>query len=121
MNAVSLISLLTLFIALSARFISSLGRPRGDSHKRGVLIVQASAVQKLAAHAKRSRLGWLTARFTPDGRQLFVLRDSGDAERWDVDPDAWSEHACRVAGRELTRAEWSEFVPGHDYRRVCGS
>ena len=66
-------------------------------------------------------LGWVTARFTPDGRQLFVLRDSGDAERWEVDPDAWSEHACRVAGRELTRAEWSEFVPDQDYRRVCGS
>ena len=56
-----------------------------------------------------------------DGRQLFVLRDSGDAERWEVDPDAWSEYACRVAGRELTRAEWSEFVPDQDYRRVCGS
>jgi WD40 repeat protein/class 3 adenylate cyclase/tRNA A-37 threonylcarbamoyl transferase component Bud32/energy-coupling factor transporter ATP-binding protein EcfA2 len=66
-------------------------------------------------------LGWVTPRFTPDGRQLFVLRDSGDAERWEVDPDAWSEHACRVAGRELTRAEWSEFVPDQDYRRVCGS
>ena len=66
-------------------------------------------------------LGWVAARFTPDGRQLFVLRDSGDAERWEVDPDAWSEHACRVAGRELTRAEWSEFVPDQDYRRVCGS
>jgi len=66
-------------------------------------------------------LGWVSARFAPDGRQLFVLRDSGDAERWEVDPDAWSEYACRVAGRELTRAEWSEFVPDQDYRRVCGS
>ena len=66
-------------------------------------------------------LGWVTARFTPDGRHLFVLRDSGEAERWQVEPDAWSEYACRVAGRELTRAEWSEFVPDQDYRRVCGS
>ena len=66
-------------------------------------------------------LGWVAARFTPDGRQLFVLRDSGEAERWQVEPDAWSEYACRVAGRELTRAEWSEFVPDQDYRRVCGS
>jgi WD40 repeat protein/class 3 adenylate cyclase/energy-coupling factor transporter ATP-binding protein EcfA2 len=66
-------------------------------------------------------LGWVTARFSRDGRQLFVLRDSGDAERWEVDPDAWSEHACRVAGRELTRAEWSEFVPDQAYRPVCGS
>ena len=66
-------------------------------------------------------LGWVAARFTPDGRYLFVLRDSGEAERWRVEPDAWSEYACRVAGRELTRAEWSEFVPDQDYRRVCRS
>jgi WD40 repeat protein/class 3 adenylate cyclase/tRNA A-37 threonylcarbamoyl transferase component Bud32 len=77
--------------------------------------------------ASRRALGTLpgpishvTARFTPDSRHLFVLRDSGDAERWEVDPDVWSQHACRVASRELTRAEWDEFVPGQDYRRVCG-
>jgi hypothetical protein len=66
-------------------------------------------------------LGPVVARFTPDGRYLVVLRGSGDAERWAVEPDAWSAYACRVAGRELTRAEWSEFVPDQDYRRVCGS
>ena len=64
-------------------------------------------------------LGWVAARFTPDGDSLFVLRDSGGAERWQVKPDAWSQYACSVAGRELTRAEWSEFVPDQDYRRVC--
>jgi len=65
-------------------------------------------------------LGYVSAQFATDGRQLFVLRDSGDAERWEVDPDAWSEQACRVADRELTRAEWSEFVPEQGYRPVCG-
>ena len=77
--------------------------------------------------ASRRALGTLpgplshaTARFTPDGRHLFVLRDSGAAERWEVDPDAWSRHACRVASRDLTRAEWDEFVPDQDYRPVCG-
>jgi len=24
-----------------------------------------------------------------------------------------------VAGRDLTRAEWSEVLPDRDYRRVC--
>jgi WD40 repeat protein/class 3 adenylate cyclase/tRNA A-37 threonylcarbamoyl transferase component Bud32 len=66
-------------------------------------------------------LSSVVAQFTPDGRYLVVVRDSGEAERWEVDPDAWSRHACRVAGRELTRAEWSEFVSDQDYRPVCGS
>jgi WD40 repeat protein len=64
-------------------------------------------------------LGFTSARFTPDGRRLFVLRNTGAAQRWEVSPDAWSRHACDVAGRELTRAEWEEFVPDQDYRRVC--
>jgi WD40 repeat protein len=65
-------------------------------------------------------LGFTSARFTPDGRRLFVLRDTGAAQRWEVSPDAWSRHACGVAGRDLTRAEWDEFVPDQDYRKVCG-
>jgi Novel STAND NTPase 1 len=64
-------------------------------------------------------LGFTTVRFTRDGRRIFALRDTGAAQRWEVTPDAWSRHACRVAGRELTQAEWDEFVPNQDYRQVC--
>jgi WD40 repeat protein/class 3 adenylate cyclase/tRNA A-37 threonylcarbamoyl transferase component Bud32 len=64
-------------------------------------------------------IGAVSARFTPDGHRLFVLGDSGSAARWKVSPDAWSRHACRVAGRELTRAEWEELVPEQDYRPIC--
>jgi WD40 repeat protein len=64
-------------------------------------------------------LGFVAARFSPDGRWLFVLRESGLAQRWPVTPDAWSRHACHVAGRDLTRAEWADLVPGQDYRPVC--
>ena len=64
-------------------------------------------------------LGFTSARFTPDGRRLFKLSETGAAQRWEVSPNAWSRHACAVAGRELTRAEWQEFVPDQDYRRVC--
>jgi WD40 repeat protein len=63
--------------------------------------------------------GAVAPRFTPDGRRLFVLRETGEALRWEVTADAWSRHACGVAGRELTRAEWAELVPDEDYRRVC--
>jgi WD40 repeat protein/class 3 adenylate cyclase/tRNA A-37 threonylcarbamoyl transferase component Bud32 len=64
-------------------------------------------------------LGFTAARFSPDSRRLFVLRETGLALRWEITPDAWSLHACRVAGRNLTRAEWADLVPDEDYRRVC--
>ena len=66
-------------------------------------------------------LGPASVRFTPDGRRLFVLDDTGTGQRWEVSPDAWSRHACRVAGRGLTRAEWEQVIPGQSYRRVCSS
>jgi WD40 repeat protein len=65
------------------------------------------------------RLGQISSRFTPDGRRLFVLHELGTAQRWEVSPDAWSAHACRVAGHELTRADWEQLVPDQDYRAVC--
>jgi len=64
-------------------------------------------------------LGPTSVRFAPNGRHLFVLDDTGRAQRWEITPDAWSRYACRVAGRELTRAEWEQLVPDQSYRRVC--
>ena len=64
---------------------------------------------------------YTTARFTPDGGRVFVLRDDGRAFRWEVDPAAWRAHACGVAGGGLTPEQWEEVVPEQDYISVCPS
>ncbi len=33
---------------------------------------------------------------------------------------SWIAHACRVAGRDLTAAEWASYVPSRPYRQTCG-
>jgi hypothetical protein len=39
---------------------------------------------------------------------------------WDVDMDSWQSRACRRANRNLTQAEWGEFIgPDIPYRRTC--
>jgi WD40 repeat protein len=43
----------------------------------------------------------------------------GVAAVWDLDPDRWKRSACRLAGRNLSRAEWSEYLPGRRYERTC--
>jgi WD40 repeat protein len=58
--------------------------------------------------------------FTPDGDHLLAVSLSGPAYRWDLRPASWARHACKVAGRTLTRAEWSEVLPGRDYAPACG-
>ena len=95
------------------------GRTLATSGSDGSVILwdveSRRSLGKLPGH-----LGQISARFTPDGQRLFVLHELGAAQRWEVSPDAWSRHACRVAARELTQAEWDELVPDQDYRPVCG-
>jgi WD40 repeat protein len=61
--------------------------------------------------------GWGT--YFPDGRHVVSVSGSGWGVVWDVDPADWERAACSVANRELTAAEWHDFVPERGYRRVC--
>jgi WD40 repeat protein len=53
--------------------------------------------------------------FGPDGKTLASgsgsgSLGSGDIWLWDLDLDSWKERACRIANRNLTRAEWAQYV-----------
>jgi WD40 repeat protein len=61
------------------------------------------------------------AAFTPDGRSVVVISDTGAGWVWDVDPADWLQRACAVAGRSFTRQEWQEFLPDRPYHATCGS
>jgi WD40 repeat protein len=56
--------------------------------------------------------------FLSDGRQIVT----GQFDRmmsWDLDPDTWQATACALAGRDLSRQEWTAFLPDEPYRRTC--
>jgi DNA-binding SARP family transcriptional activator/WD40 repeat protein len=38
---------------------------------------------------------------------------------WELDPERWAELACDIAGRNLTRDEWADYLPGRDHRITC--
>jgi hypothetical protein len=59
------------------------------------------------------------AGFTPDGKRVIVMTTEGEGFAWDVTLDGWERQACAVAGRDLTRDEWDEFLPERSYERVC--
>jgi WD40 repeat protein len=58
------------------------------------------------------------ASFVTAGR-VVIVDDTGQILEWDPRPSAWEAHACRVAGRNLTKAEWAALVPGAPYRVTC--
>jgi DNA-binding SARP family transcriptional activator/WD40 repeat protein len=58
--------------------------------------------------------------FTPDGHHLVGNGALDTSVVWDLDPDDWQAAACRAAGRNLTHAEWAEFLgPDEPYRLTC--
>ena len=55
----------------------------------------------------------------PDGRFLVVTEEDGVAV-WDLDPEHQLAAACTMAGRDLTREEWTTYFGAIPYRSTCG-
>ena len=55
--------------------------------------------------------------FEPNGRLLIGLETS--AIEWPMNLNTWERFACRVAGRNLTHAEWHYALPDRAYRATC--
>jgi WD40 repeat protein len=54
-----------------------------------------------------------------DGLQVAAAVGQGFAV-WDLDPTRWIEAACQLAGRNLTRAEWDQYIGDlAPYRPTC--
>jgi hypothetical protein len=43
---------------------------------------------------------------------LLSASSSGELLTFSLDPDRWVEQACDFVGRDLTQAEWDQYVPG---------
>ena len=59
-----------------------------------------------------------SARQRADG-VVTVSAISGDTYLWDPSPSAAIDHACAVAGRDLTEQEWSDAFGNLSYRSTC--
>ena len=60
-----------------------------------------------------------SAVFEPDGNHLFVVDDAGNGFAWPMSLASWEHQACNVAGRNLSREEWSQLIVGRAYAPVC--
>ena len=97
------------------------GSTLASSREGAVLLWDVGSQQPIGSPIPLLAAGdsYVTTRFTPDGDRLFAVSDEGSAIRFDVDLEAWVQHACAVAGGDLTPEQWDAVVPDQEYRPVC--
>jgi len=69
----------------------------------------------------------LSVSLSADGRTLASGGDDNTVRLWDIassfqlqsSADPWKVRACRVANRNLTRAEWRKYIGNTPYRATC--
>jgi WD40 repeat protein len=57
--------------------------------------------------------------FPGEGATMLLAYQDGEVLAFDTDPSAWVAHACAVAGRNFTEAEWRDALGGRPYRATC--
>jgi len=56
---------------------------------------------------------------SPDSKTAVTTAQSGEIQQWHIDPAWWRERACAIADRNLTQAEWQQYLPNEPYRETC--
>jgi hypothetical protein len=54
-----------------------------------------------------------------DGYTVRIVSSDWTVESWDTRPDNWIDAACAIAGRNLTREEWTEAFRDRPYEPSC--
>ena len=56
-----------------------------------------------------------------DGQTAVTTAYSGELQLWQIDPVWWRERACAITARNLTQAEWAQYLPGETYHVTCAA
>jgi WD40 repeat protein len=61
----------------------------------------------------------LAAAFSPDGRRLATVGEDATARVWILDRQVAFTEACQHLTRNLTEAEWLQYLPDEPFHQTC--
>jgi WD40 repeat protein len=64
----------------------------------------------------QASVGW-----HPDGDSVVIAYENGSVIQFSTDSAAWIEHACRVAGRNLSETEWRDAFGDRPHHDTCST
>jgi WD40 repeat protein/DNA-binding SARP family transcriptional activator len=111
-------------VAHAGRINSAAFTPDGDTlvtaAADGTAVLTDVKTQKtIGPPLELSPSTYASAALSPDGSRLYAVSTRGEGISFNMSREAWKRHACLVAGRDLTRAEWESALPGRPYQASC--
>ena len=96
--------------------------PQGEVHEDWGLISRDSARKTFVLrqfHVEGFVNHYVLESIAPDGQTLVTPVVDGSVVEWDLRPTTWLRAACGLAGRDLTEAEWRQYLGDEPYRGTC--
>lgn len=105
-------SVTSLAFSADGKFIAS-----GSLDKRAILWDALSGEAVLQIDAQNN--AFVGVALSGDGKTLATRSGTTNVRCWNIDVQRWTEIACSIVNRNLTREEWETFLPGESYRPAC--
>ncbi|MCB0166741.1 MAG: tetratricopeptide repeat protein [Anaerolineae bacterium] len=88
-----------------------------DDHK--VIFWDVASRQPLGRPLVDEVLAVQSMAFSPNGDTMVSVGSNGLVFGWLMGNDRWQAQACRLAGRNLTQAEWDRYLGDRPYELTC--
>ena len=84
-----------------------------------VILWDVARQKQIGAPIEVEANSFISAVLSPDGGRLFAVSAEDDGVSFNMSPAAWKRHACLVAGRDISAAEWKQALPDRPFQSAC--